>query len=142
MYWEAPMSMKLYEYAVFFFERILINKGYFTKYDCSSADVNRIGGIAKTDLKKFLIWAADHKGIPALKEVVEAPPTAELEPITESYIQSDEVDMGMSYVELEVFGKLRKLHRWYDFFFFPSFTHFLKVVLLVCLKNFAKNGPI
>lgn len=32
-------------------------RGYMTKYDCSSADVNPIGGISKTDLKKFLVYA-------------------------------------------------------------------------------------
>lgn len=64
-------------------------------------------------MRRFLLWAAENKGIPALKGIVEAPPTAELEPITESYTQSDEVDMGMTYQELEVFGKLRKNHRWY-----------------------------
>lgn len=29
-------------------------RGYMTKYDCSSADVNPIGGISKTDLRGFL----------------------------------------------------------------------------------------
>lgn len=29
-------------------------RGYMTKYDCSSGDVNPIGGISKTDLKAFL----------------------------------------------------------------------------------------
>jgi NAD+ synthase (glutamine-hydrolysing) len=29
-------------------------RGYLTKYDCSSADINPIGGINKTDLKAFL----------------------------------------------------------------------------------------
>lgn len=32
-------------------------RGYMTKYDCSSADINPIGGISKTDLKKFLLYA-------------------------------------------------------------------------------------
>ena len=32
-------------------------RGYLTKYDCSSADVNPIGGISKTDLKRFLSYA-------------------------------------------------------------------------------------
>lgn len=36
-------------------------RGYMTKYDCSSADINPIGGIAKLDLKKFLYWAGNHK---------------------------------------------------------------------------------
>lgn len=34
-------------------------RGYLTKYDCSSADVNPIGGISKTDLKLFLKFAKD-----------------------------------------------------------------------------------
>ena len=46
------------------------------------------------------------------KEIVEAPPTAELEPITADYTQSDEADMGMSYAELSIFGRLRKINRW------------------------------
>jgi len=29
-------------------------RGYMTKYDCSSADINPIGGINKSDLKAFL----------------------------------------------------------------------------------------
>lgn len=29
-------------------------RGYLTKYDCSSADINPIGGISKTDLKRFI----------------------------------------------------------------------------------------
>jgi NAD+ synthase (glutamine-hydrolysing) len=86
-------------------------RGYMTKYDCSSADINPIGGISKVDLKRFLLWAADNIGYKELTNVVEAPPTAELEPITENYTQLDEVDMGMSYQELSVFGRLRKLYR-------------------------------
>lgn len=34
-------------------------RGYMTKYDCSSADINPIGGISKTDLKRFLLYAKD-----------------------------------------------------------------------------------
>jgi NAD+ synthase (glutamine-hydrolysing) len=41
-----------------FFKKILLKKGYMTKYDCSSADVNPIGSISKMDLKKFLEWNA------------------------------------------------------------------------------------
>lgn len=35
-------------------------------------------------------------------------PTAELEPLREDYVQSDEADMGMTYEELSVYGRLRK----------------------------------
>lgn len=41
--------------------------GYFTKYDCSSADINPIGGISKTDLKRFLTYYAEHFQVTALK---------------------------------------------------------------------------
>lgn len=86
-------------------------RGYLTKYDCSSADINPIGGISKVDLRRFLNWAATQKGYPVLAEVVAAPPTAELEPLTETYTQHDETDMGMSYQELSRFGRLRKVDR-------------------------------
>eukprot|EP00959_Pyramimonas_sp_CCMP1952_P142451 2982262-Pyramimonas_sp.AAC.1 len=53
-------------------------------------------------------WGASNLGYPCLAEVEAAPPTAELEPITENHRQTDEEDMGMSYDELTVFGRLRK----------------------------------
>lgn len=34
-------------------------RGYFTKYDCSSADINPIGSISKTDIRKYLKWNYD-----------------------------------------------------------------------------------
>ncbi len=40
-------------------------RGYFTKYDCSSADINPIGGISKTDLRSFCRYMAPR--YPALK---------------------------------------------------------------------------
>lgn len=86
-------------------------RGYLTKYDCSSGDINPIGGISKGDLRRFLEWAPHHLGYTALAEIVTAPPTAELEPITETYTQTDEEDMGMTYAELSRFGQLRKMKR-------------------------------
>ena len=98
-------------------------RGYVTKYDCSSADLNPIGGISKTDLRRFLRWAEDHLGYDALIEVVEAPPTAELEPITETYTQEDEADMGMTYDELSRFGRLRKIDRCGPVSMFEKLVH-------------------
>lgn len=91
-------------------------RGYYTKYDCSAADVNPIGGINKRDLKAFLIWAAKERGIGELERVANAVPTAELRPdkveggkkVEE---QSDEKDMGMSYDELGDLGHLRKVEK-------------------------------
>ncbi|XP_047944920.1 glutamine-dependent NAD(+) synthetase-like isoform X2 [Salvia hispanica] len=86
-------------------------RGYLTKYDCSSADINPIGSISKQDLRRFLKWAAVHLGFSSLEEIESAPPTAELEPIRSNYSQLDEVDMGMTYEELSVYGRLRKIFR-------------------------------
>ncbi|XP_057419255.1 glutamine-dependent NAD(+) synthetase-like [Lotus japonicus] len=86
-------------------------RGYLTKYDCSSADINPIGSISKLDLRAFLRWAAVHLGYSSLADVEAAAPTAELEPIRSNYSQLDEVDMGMTYEELSVYGRLRKIFR-------------------------------
>lgn len=84
-------------------------RGYMTKYDCSSADINPIGGISKTDLRMFLNYAKNKFKIGVLGEILIAAPTAELEPLVDGNIaQTDEEDMGMTYAELSVFGKLRK----------------------------------
>lgn len=84
-------------------------RGYMTKYDCSSADINPIGGISKTDLRKFLKYAKEKFNLPVLTEIIAAPPTAELEPLQDGQLaQTDEQDMGMTYTELSEFGRLRK----------------------------------
>ncbi|KAI1341064.1 glutamine-dependent NAD(+) synthetase with GAT domain-containing protein [Xylariaceae sp. FL0016] len=97
-------------------------RGYLTKYDCSSADINPIGSISKNDLKSFIAWAAKSFDMPILEEFIHAVPTAELEPITEDYVQSDEADMGMTYAELSRFGTLRKQHK------LGPYTMFLRLV--------------
>lgn len=49
-------------------------------------------------------------GFDVLKEVIEATPTAELQPLKEGGIaQNDEEDMGLTYGELCIFGRLRKV---------------------------------
>lgn len=85
-------------------------RGYMTKYDCSSADLNPLGCISKNDLKDMLRWLADHNGYPSLHEVIAAKPTAELRPLgtDQQVVQDDETDMGMTYAELSEFGTLRK----------------------------------
>ncbi|XP_064226334.1 glutamine-dependent NAD(+) synthetase isoform X2 [Aotus nancymaae] len=84
--------------------------GYLTKYDCSSADINPIGGISKTDLRAFVHFCTERFQLPALQSILSAPPTAELEPLADGQVsQTDEEDMGMTYAELSVYGKLRKV---------------------------------
>lgn len=94
-------------------------RGYMTKYDCSSADLNPIGAISKGDLKRMLLFLSkEYPGFEVLGEIANAPPTAELRPIdaatatTEAgHSQTDEEDMGMTYEELGAFGRLRKIAR-------------------------------
>merc|ERR1712032_1350003 len=82
-------------------------RGYYTKYDCSAADINPIGGINKRDLKAFLEWAGKNKGISVLQRVADAKPSAELTGAEGA--QLDEEDMGMSYDELGDLGYCRKI---------------------------------
>ncbi|KAK0528643.1 glutamine-dependent NAD(+) synthetase [Tilletia horrida] len=98
-------------------------RGYLTKYDCSSADVNPIGGISKTDLKRFIAYAQTAFDLPVLEKFLTAVPTAELEPITEQYVQADEADMGMTYDELSIFGRLRKVAKCGPFSMFTKLVH-------------------
>ncbi|XP_025054581.1 glutamine-dependent NAD(+) synthetase isoform X6 [Alligator sinensis] len=85
-------------------------RGYLTKYDCSSADLNPIGGISKTDLKNFLQCCIENFQLTSLRSILSAPPTAELEPLADGQVsQIDEMDMGMTYAELSIYGKLRKV---------------------------------
>ncbi|KAF8866592.1 putative glutamine dependent NAD+ synthetase [Acephala macrosclerotiorum] len=98
-------------------------RGYLTKYDCSSADINPIGSIDKSDLKRFIAWAETNFSLPCLNSFLTAVPTAELEPITSSYVQSDEADMGMTYDELTTFGRLRKVNKLGPFGMFQKLVH-------------------
>ncbi|XP_019735405.1 glutamine-dependent NAD(+) synthetase isoform X2 [Hippocampus comes] len=104
--------------------------GYFTKYDCSSADINPIGGISKNDLKGFLQFCVRQFQLTALKSILAAPPTAELEPLTDGQVsQTDEADMGMTYSELSVIGRLRKISKCGPFSMFCKLIHMWKDVL-------------
>ena len=86
-------------------------RGYLTKYDCSSADINPIGSISKVDLKKFIAWARTEFDLPILQEFLDATPSAELTPHDPNAPQADEEEMGLTYEELSVLGRLRKEHR-------------------------------
>jgi NAD+ synthase (glutamine-hydrolysing) len=97
--------------------------GYLTKYDCSSADINPIGSISKVDLGRFLRWAAENLGYSSLVQVLAAKPTAELVPFSESTMQEDEAEMGLTYDELSRFGRLRKISRCGPLSMFEKVVH-------------------
>ncbi|VDQ07088.1 unnamed protein product [Trichobilharzia regenti] len=97
-------------------------RGYLTKYDCSSADLNPIGSISKSDLRLFIEYCAQTLSIcmdpkngrhfsQILSEILSAQPTAELMPLASNgeISQTDENEMGLTYDELSLFGRLRKI---------------------------------
>jgi len=83
-------------------------RGYFTKYDNSSGDLDPIGSWSKSYVNAVLEgWSEKY---PILKEVRGATPSAELKPkIGLKQEQTDEADMGFTYSELGLLGKLRKV---------------------------------
>lgn len=83
--------------------------GYLTKYDCSSADINPIGGLCKDDLKNYLkccrdLFIGDSDLVDILHEVILAPPSAELT----GEEQRDEDEIGITYDEISVLGRVRR----------------------------------
>jgi len=83
--------------------------GYLTKYDCSSADINPIGSISKRDLLEFLHYVNKTHNFKNLKGIIDSIPTAELRPLKDGQIaQNDEEEIGLTYEELSLFGRLRR----------------------------------
>lgn len=84
--------------------------GYLTKYDCSSADINPIGGLCKEDLRSFLVYCRDEfkhdfrSLIPVIDDLLDAPPSAELTGAE----QRDEDEIGLTYAEISILGKVRR----------------------------------
>lgn len=117
--------------------------GYFTKYDCSSADINPIGGVSKMDLKCFLQYCVKRFQLTSLKSILDAPPTAELEPLTDGKIvQTDEADMGMTYSELSVIGRLRKISKCGPYSMFCKLIHSLKETFTPSQVKHAPNVTV
>lgn len=85
--------------------------GYLTKYDCSSGDINPIGSLSKIKIKEFLLYCHKEHNYKSLENVLKLEPSAELRPFdvnNEKSKQTDEEDMGFTYIELEILGMIRK----------------------------------
>ncbi|RWS02143.1 putative glutamine-dependent NAD(+) synthetase-like isoform X2 [Dinothrombium tinctorium] len=82
--------------------------GYLTKYDCSSADLNPIGSISKHDLREFVHYFktqfVEEKHKRFIDDILNAVPSAELT----GEEQRDEDDIGITYDELSIFGRVRR----------------------------------
>ncbi|CDJ39875.1 glutamine-dependent NAD(+) synthetase protein, putative, partial [Eimeria tenella] len=89
--------------------------GYYTKYDCSSGDINPIGSLNKQNVRKVLQWAAEKEPLKCgvVREILLQQPSAELRPpaaataAAAAAAQTDEEEMGLSYDELSLFNFLR-----------------------------------
>ncbi len=56
-------------------------RGYATKYDCSSADINPIGSFSKKDVQKIIKYGIKEFGLYSLIDVRNAKPSSELVPL-------------------------------------------------------------
>jgi NAD+ synthase (glutamine-hydrolysing) len=81
--------------------------GYATKYDCSSGDIAPIATLNKHHVFSIIKYSYDKLGWEVLSEILNAAPTAELQPSDGSHVQTDEEDMGLTYNELATFGRYR-----------------------------------
>lgn len=99
-------------------------RGFYTKYDASSADINPIGSLDKSYLKKFMAWCAETNAIhdPSfeqvgfqfnmLEDIINVTASPELTPADkDGNIQDDEVAIRMTYDDLQILGELRKIHK-------------------------------
>lgn len=89
-------------------------RGFYTKYDASSADINPIGSYSKTDLRKYLRWCISRFSEPlpnfdVINKVLDVTASPELTPTdAKGAVQDDEIDIEMTYQDLYELGLLRK----------------------------------
>ncbi|CAB4034234.1 Glutamine-dependent NAD(+) synthetase, partial [Paramuricea clavata] len=78
-------------------------RGYMTKYDCSSADINPIGGISKKDLKSFVFYCVEKFNFSSLITIMGARPTAELEPLRNGVAQQTDEMSNVHSISSKLF---------------------------------------
>jgi NAD+ synthase (glutamine-hydrolysing) len=84
-----------------------------------------------------LYYFTKQTNLPIFAEVADAKPTAELRPLEEGKEQQlDEVEMGMTYAELDEYGKLRKISRC------GPFSMFEQLLVKWCQKTNPETGNI
>ena len=103
-------------------------RGFFTKYDAGSGDLNPIGSFSKTELRAFLEWCITKfkpSGDPSpenpnynfsvIKDILDTVASPELTPQDEvnkalgkNAIQDDEIEIELTYGDLYDFLKYRK----------------------------------
>ena len=78
-------------------------RGYYSRYDNSSGDINVLGSLVKHDVKSILTHMANTESdFSLLREIADQAPTAELKPSSKDQLeQADETEMGFTYEELD-----------------------------------------
>jgi predicted amidohydrolase/NH3-dependent NAD+ synthetase len=97
-------------------------RGFFTKYDAGSADLNPIGSFSKTELRAFLKWCigkfkeeSPKYNFSVIQDILDTVASPELTPEDEvnkalgkNAIQDDEIEIQLTYGDLYDFLKYRK----------------------------------
>lgn len=88
-------------------------RGYYSRYDNSSGDVNVMGSLVKRHIKDVLRHLAKvETDFAILQHIANQAPTAELKPNQDNKVeQTDEADMGFSYEELDFLTEEYKVGR-------------------------------
>ncbi|KAI4839495.1 glutamine-dependent NAD synthetase [Plasmodium brasilianum] len=89
--------------------------GYYTKYDCSSGDIDIIGNVSKLLIKETMCHLGNDSfyDLKILNKINEYHPSAELKPLENK--QTDEEDLNLKYMEIKLLTILKN-----KFFFGPS----------------------
>ncbi|KJP87448.1 hypothetical protein AK88_02880 [Plasmodium fragile] len=95
--------------------------GYYTKYDCSSGDINLIGNVSKILIKETMCLLANDPmyNLSVCNFINKYHPSAELKPLENT--QTDEDDLNLKYLEIKLLSILKN-----NFFLGPSsMMHYL-----------------
>ena len=95
--------------------------GYYTKYDCSSGDLNLIGTLSKIEIFECLGYLYETFGSQAIKDIMEAKPTAELKPPEDG--QNDEEEIGLTFREIDIFADARINKNCSVVYFYKAVNH-------------------
>ena len=79
--------------------------GYFSKYGCSSADLNLIGTLSKMEIHGLLQYLHELLENPIILEVANSTSSAELRPL--ETMQTDEDDIGLTFQQIDIFSDTR-----------------------------------
>ncbi|CRG99478.1 glutamine-dependent NAD(+) synthetase, putative [Plasmodium relictum] len=115
--------------------------GYYTKYDCSSGDINIIGNVSKILIKETMCHIANDSfyDLKILHQINQYNPSAELKPLDNKQI--DENELNLKYVEIKLLTILKNIYFLgpYSMFFYLSnyfWTSMPKIVIFEKIQNF------